>query len=262
MRQPLYLVDAFADRPFTGNPAAVCPLDRWLPDALMQNIAMENNQAETAFFVRDRGGGFELRWFTPEVEMDLCGHATLAAAHVLFGALHFPDRQVTFASKSGPLTVRREGDLLELDFPSRPPQPCAVPDGLVEGLGATPVEVSASRDYFCVFESAAQVRALVPDFNALNRIDKFGVIVTAPGDDCDFVSRFFCPNAGVPEDPVTGSAHCTLIPYWAKRLGKSKLNARQLSRRGGTLRCEDRGERVRIAGRTATFMRGELELPG
>lgn len=256
---PLFIVDAFAERAFAGNPAGVCPLPRWLDDAVLQSIARENGFSETAFFVR-QGDVYHLRWFTPTNEMDLCGHATLASAHVLFDEfLEAGTETVKFTSRSGPLEVRRREGRLELDFPARPPEPCAVPEDLVLGLGRRPTELSAARDYLAVFDDEEQVRALRPDFAALCRLDRHAVIVTAPGKDCDFVSRFFAPHSGVPEDPVTGSSHCTLIPYWSKRLGKTRLHARQVSARGGELFCEDRGERVGIAGSAVTYMRGRIE---
>lgn len=258
-RTPYFEVDAFANKLFRGNPAGVCPLTKWLDDALMQSIATENNLSETAFFV-PRGDDYDLRWFTPTVEIDLCGHATLASAFIVFSELGFRGDTVHFHSKSGRLTVLRNGDILTLDFPSRPRRPCTVPEALIKGLGKRPVEISKARDYFCVFASAEDVRVLQPDFGLLGTLDE-KVIVTAPGTDCDFVSRFFAPTAGVNEDPVTGSAHCTLIPYWAKRLGKTKLFARQLSKRGGELFCEDAGERVRIGGNAVLYSRGEIELP-
>jgi predicted PhzF superfamily epimerase YddE/YHI9 len=261
MRLPLYQIDAFADRPFTGNPAAVCPLDSWLPEALMQAIAAENNLSETAFFVPE-GEGYHLRWFTPITEVDLCGHATLAAAHVVFQFLAPSLRTVRFRTeKAGTLAVIREGDLLALDFPTRPAIPCPQPAGLTAALGRAPATVLAARDYLAVYEAPEEVAALAPDFAALARLDRFAVIVTAPGSgEYDFVSRFFAPAQGVDEDPVTGSAHCTLIPYWAARLGRAQLLARQISRRGGTLACDLRGERVAIAGRAVLYLEGKIEV--
>jgi PhzF family phenazine biosynthesis protein len=204
---------------------------------------------------------YDLRWFTPAVEVDLCGHATLASACVILEIRReTADSRVVFRTKSGELAVERDGDLYALDFPSRPPQPCVVHSGLADALGASPKIVLAARDYLCVFENEAQVMALAPNMAKLAEVDRFAVIVTAPGRDCDFMSRFFAPSKGVPEDPVTGSAHCTLIPYWAEQLGKTKLFARQRSRRGGELWCELRGERVRIAGHAARYMEGVFEL--
>ncbi len=260
MKLPLYWVDAFTDKIFAGNPAAVVPLVEWLPDALMQQIAFENGLAETAFFVKTAEGRYHLRWFTPVMEVDLCGHATLASAFIVFTQLGLTGETVTFDSRSGPLTVKRQpGGLLELDFPSRPAQPCATPDGLVQALGATPIQVAKARDIFCVFACEEDVLALRPDFAGLARLDAYAVIVTAPGCDRDFVSRFFALRAGINEDPVTGSAHCTLTPYWSDRLGKAKLHARQISARGGELWCELRGDRVGIAGRAVLYLRGEIE---
>jgi PhzF family phenazine biosynthesis protein len=251
-------VDAFAKKPFEGNPAGVCPLEKWLDDVTMQNIAAENNLAETAFFV-PRGDDYDLRWFAPEVEIDLCGHATLASAFILFTELGRKSNAVRFHTKSGPLVVTRTGDVLTLDFPSRPPKPCLIPEALVRGLGREPIEILKARDYFALFGTADEVRALKPDFALLGALDE-KVIVTAPGVDCDFVSRFFAPTAGVPEDPVTGSAHCTLIPYWSARLGKTKMFARQLSKRGGELFCELAGDRVLIGGKAVLYSRGQIEI--
>ena len=255
-----YHVDAFASAVFHGNPAAVCPLDAWLPDAILQNIAAENNLSETAFFVAE-GHDYELRWFTPTTEVDLCGHATLAAAFVLFTECGVNAGSIRFHSRSGWLTVSREQDLLTLDFPSRPPAPCSAPEVLVRGLGTKPKAVLKSRDYLATFASEAEVRALQPDFAALRTLDALGIIATAPGDGCDFVSRFFAPAAGINEDPVTGSAHCTLIPYWAGRLDRTKLYARQVSARGGELFCEFTGDRVRIGGKAVLYLRGEIQIP-
>ena len=258
---PIYQVDAFVtgDGPFTGNPAAVCPLEEWLDEAVMQRIAAENNLAETAFLVGAQGN-YRIRWFTPQTEVDLCGHATLAAAAIIFDRIEPALDRVTFCSQSGPLAVARDADRLALDFPSRPPLPCEVPDALLAGLGRTPLEIRASRDYLARFASEEEVRSLRPDFARLTGLDRLGVIVTAPGHDSDFVSRFFAPNAGIPEDPVTGSAHCTLIPYWSEILGKKALFARQVSERGGALWCGQEGDRVRIAGRTALYLEGSIHL--
>jgi predicted PhzF superfamily epimerase YddE/YHI9 len=261
MQIPLYQIDAFAERPFTGNPAAVCPLDGWLPDPVMQSIAAENNLSETAFFVQD-GEAWGLRWFTPTTEMDLCGHATLASAYAIFRFLA-PDRSsraVFRTLRAGELTVERSGELLALALPARPAAPCEPPPTLAAALGAAPTTVLAARDYLAIYDEPGQVAALAPDFAALAKLDR-AVIVTAPGESgTDFVSRFFAPTLGVDEDPVTGSAHCTLIPYWARRLGKDRLAARQLSRRGGSLVCERRGERVVIAGRAVLYLSGTIYL--
>jgi PhzF family phenazine biosynthesis protein len=260
MRIPMYQVDAFTSRLFRGNPAAICPLDSWLADDTMQAIAAENNLAETAFYVPN-GKGYHLRWFTPAVEVDLCGHATLAAAHVILAIRkESTATRVAFQTKSGELAVERDGDLYALDFPSRPPGETAVDPRLNEALGASPALILGARDYFCVFDTEDQVRAVAPNMDKLASIDRFATIVTAPGRDCDFVSRFFAPAKGVPEDPVTGSAHCSLIPYWSKRLGKTRLHARQISKRGGELFCEDRGERVTIAGHAVAYLEGQIAI--
>lgn len=262
MRIPLYQVDAFVTSgPFTGNPAAVCPLEAWLPANVMQAIAAENNLSETAFFVPE-GDGYRLRWFTPTVEVDLCGHATLASAQIVFGRLMPGRDSITFQTeKAGPLVVSRDGDRLALDFPSRPPVPCPTSEALVIALGRPPTSVLAARDYLAVYDSSDAVAALTPDFAAVAALDRFAVIVTAPGSDgVDFVSRFFAPARGVDEDPVTGSAHCTLIPYWAARLGRNRLEARQLSRRGGALSCGLHGDRVTIAGRAVLYLEGTITI--
>ena len=255
-----YHVDAFADRVFTGNPAGVVPLKRWLPATILQSLAMENNHSETAFFV-PRGDAFHLRWFTPKVEIDLCGHATLAAAHVLWTHLAHTEDPIRFETMSGPVSVSRESGRLMLDFPARPPQTVEVsPPALAEALGAKPFQVWKTNNYLAVFRREEELRALSPDFDKLAALDCFGVIATAPGKSVDFVSRFFAPKAGIDEDPVTGSAHCTLTPYWSKRLGKPRLRAEQLSPRGGRLWCEVDGGRVKIAGHAVTYMRGQIEV--
>lgn len=261
MKIKQYQVDAFTSRVFEGNPAAVCPLDAWLPDALMQAIAMENNLSETAFFVPE-GDGYRLRWFTPMAEVDLCGHATLATAHVILNVLGRQSNRVAFETRSGRLTVIRNGDMLAMDFPAQPPEPIEIPEALVAGLGARPVEVLAAVDYVAVFEDEATVRALNPDMNRLGGLELRGVSVTAPGKDYDFVSRFFAPKVGIAEDPVTGSAHCKLAPYWAGRLGKTTLMARQVSKRGGDVHCQLAGDRVILSGAAVTFMIAEIELGG
>jgi predicted PhzF superfamily epimerase YddE/YHI9 len=262
MRLPIYQVDAFTDSLFGGNPAAVCPLEAWLPDATMQAIAAENNLAETAFFVRE-GEDYALRWFTPTVEVDLCGHATLASGHVVLSFLEPKRQSVGFRTvKSGMLSVsRRAPDMLEMDFPARPAVAVEAPRSLLAALGGMPSEVLRARDHLVVYGTAAEVEALDPDFAALAKEDCWAAIVTAPGENgIDFVSRFFAPAKGVPEDPVTGSSHCTLAPYWAKRLGKTELHARQLSRRGGALRCTLAGDRVLIAGRAVLYLEGRISV--
>ena len=260
MRTPYFHVDAFTSLVFGGNPAGVCPLEHWLPESVIQKIAAENNLSETAFCVR-AGNTFELRWFTPTTEVDLCGHATLATAFVLFNVLSEPGKTITFKTQSGMLSAGRRQDLIELDFPSRPPVPTATSEDLVRGLGRQPSVVFKSRDYLAVYETEAEVAELQPDFARLATLDSLGIIATAPGKEVDFVSRFFAPAAGIPEDPVTGSSHCTLIPFWAERLGKQEMFARQISRRGGELHCRLLGERVGIAGQAVIYARGELELP-
>jgi PhzF family phenazine biosynthesis protein len=263
LRIPIYQIDAFADRPFSGNPAAVCPLEHWLPDAVLQSIAEENNLAQTAFYVpralRTAEPAFDLRWFTPAAEVDICGHATLASAYFILG--RSTAESVAFYTRSGVLRVTRDGARLALDFPARPPAPQAADTAAIEdALGARPAAVLKSRDVFAVFDNAAAVAGLKPDMAKVAALDGFGVIATAPGIDCDFVSRFFVPKVGVPEDPVTGSAHCSLIPYWAERLGKTDLFARQISKRGGQLWCRHRGDRVTIAGTCAPYLEGWIEL--
>ncbi len=261
MKLPLYQVDAFASRVFAGNPAAVVPLETWLPDATLQGIATENNLSETAFLVGSEGR-YRIRWMTPESEVDLCGHATLASAWVVFNVLEPGRREVTFASNSGALAVAAEGERLALDFPSRPAEPADEGlDAVAEALGHRPERLLAARDYLAVFADADDVAHLNPDMARVRALDRMAVIATAPGRGCDFVSRFFAPRVGVPEDPVTGSAHCTLVPYWAERLGRSSLHARQTSRRGGELWCEDRGARVSIGGHAALYLSGTIELP-
>jgi PhzF family phenazine biosynthesis protein len=259
MSIPYYQVDTFTNRLFAGNPAGVCFLAQWLEDSLLQRIASENNLAETAFVVQ-RQSSFDLRWFTPAMEVDLCGHATLAPAHVIFHHLGYQGSLIRFQTKAGELTVTRKADLLELDFPTRPPTECPLPTILEQALGIVPSFVGKSRDYLVLFDSEMLVREIQPDLTALMQLDSLGLIVTAPGSDCDFVSRFFAPRAGVPEDPVTGSAHSTLIPFWAQRLGKTRLYAKQISPRGGELFCEDRGQRVGIAGRAVTYSMGYLQV--
>jgi len=262
MKLRLYHVDAFASRAFAGNPAAVVPLERWLDDATLQSIAAENNLSETAFFVGG-GGEYHIRWMTPADEVDLCGHATLASAFVIFSEIEAGRAEVRFRSKSGPLRVSAEGERLALDFPSRPPAPAETSlAALAAALGARPSVALASRDYLAVFGTEDEVRSLRPDMARVAALDRMAVIATAPGRDCDFVSRFFAPAVGVPEDPVTGSAHCTLVPYWAGRLGRKSLFARQVSARGGELWCEDRGERVSIAGHCVRYLEGTIEVPG
>ena len=259
MKLKQYQVDAFAVQVFEGNPAAVCPLEHWPDDGLLQAIAEENNLSETAFFV-PKVGGFELRWFTPVAEVDLCGHATLATAHVIFEKLGYSKPVVSFQTRSGELKVQRKENNLEMNFPASVPISSELPEALVQGLGVIPTEVLLADDLLAVVENEKVVREIEPDHSALSQLESRGVIVTAPGLNSDFVSRFFAPKLGVPEDPVTGSAHCVLTPYWAKRLGKNRLVAKQVSKRGGTLHCELQGNRVLLSGSAVTFMEAEIAI--
>ncbi|RJR32590.1 MAG: PhzF family phenazine biosynthesis protein [Desulfobacteraceae bacterium] len=261
MKIPLYQVDAFASEVFSGNPAAVCILDSWFEDKILQGIAAENNLSETAFLVR-KGEGFDLRWFTPVTEVALCGHATLASGFVLFSCLGWRDELIRFRTrKSGELVVARRGDLLEMDFPARPAHSTNPPPGLEGALKVRATEVFGSaEDILVLLDDEKVVRELQPDFGALGKVECRGVIVTAKGDRSDFVSRFFAPRVGINEDPVTGSAHCVLIPYWAGVLGIRELHAFQVSKRGGELFCEDQGDRVRIAGRAVLYLEGTIAL--
>jgi PhzF family phenazine biosynthesis protein len=259
MKIKQYQVDAFATRAFEGNPAAVCLLESWLDDRLLQAIAEENNLSETAFFVPSEKG-FNLRWFTPVREVDLCGHATLATAHVIFEILGYSKQVITFETRSGDLFVEKKGLQLEMNFPACPPTPHEFSEILAKGLGQRPIEVLAAADYLAVFDSEATVRAITPNQAVLGQLDLRGVIVTALGTDVDFVSRFFAPKFGIPEDPVTGSAHCTLAPYWANKLGKNILTAKQVSKRGGNITCEVKTDRVFLSGRAVTFMEAEIAL--
>ncbi len=258
-----YVVDAFTDKPFSGNPAAIVPLDAWLPDETLQAMAAEHNLAETAYFV-ETPDGYDLRWFTPTTEVDLCGHATLASAYVIEQFLDPLARDIRFHSRSGVLGVAVEDGVYTLDFPSRPASPIVADEHVIAGLDIEPREVLAARDYLAVYDSEEQVAALKPDMRELARIHRFAVIATAPGKEpgVDFVSRFFAPGQGVPEDPVTGSAHSTLIPYWAGKLGKTNLRARQISARGGDLYCALAGDRVKIGGRAVLYSKNEIYLPG
>ncbi len=259
MKIPIYQIDAFTDERFRGNPAAVCILQEWLPDELLQSIAAENNLAETAFVV-EKNGSCELRWFTPEVEVDLCGHATLATGFVFKEHLDYPGDEITFKTQSGLLKVEYGGNMLSLVFPARPGTPCEPTELLLEGLRVEPVETLKSRDYLVILPTEDAVKRADPDFAKLKKVDALGVIVSAPGESVDFVSRFFAPQAGINEDPVTGSSHTTLIPYWSAKLRKKSLSARQLSRRGGKLYCEDLGEKVKISGRGVTYLVGEITV--
>jgi PhzF family phenazine biosynthesis protein len=264
MKIPLYQIDAFSERPFAGNPAAICPLESWLDDATLQAIANENNLSETAFLVPE-GDGFRLRWFTPTMEVALCGHATLASGYYIL-TMENPGRgSVAFETLSGTLTVTRDGDLLVMDFPAVPATACSAPDAVVSAVGGTPAEtlsvprLHGAGFYMLVYERQADLARLTPDFSALRR-EHCNVIATAAGDRHDFVSRFFAPASGIDEDPVTGSSHCTLAPFWAERLGNNPLVAKQISARGGEIRCTVEGDRVLLAGRCSLYLRGEISL--
>lgn len=258
MKIPIYQVDAFTNQIFGGNPAAVCLLNYWLEDKIMQNIGAENNLAETAFLVK-KEDFYEIRWFTPKIEVDLCGHATLASAHVLFNHIGIEGDKVKFkTTHHGMLSVTISGDLLTLDFPASEPIQSKITDELLNGLGKTPQAAYKTRDLLAIFETEEDILNINPNFEALKKLDQLGVIVSAPGNNSDFVSRFFAPNAGINEDPVTGSAHTTLIPYWAKRLAKNKMHAFQLSERKGELFCELNGKRAMISGKAKTFLIGDI----
>jgi PhzF family phenazine biosynthesis protein len=262
MKLKLYQVDAFASKIFFGNPAAICPLENWIDDATLQNIAMENNLAETGYYVR-KGDVYEIRWFTPMVEVDLCGHATLAAAHVIFNHEDFGGQTIQFHSpRSGRLNVFRNDTFLTLDFPSDTLKPVPLTQELKAPFNNVPKEAYRGKtDYMLVFSSEEKILSLKPDIRAIAEVpDCRGIIVTAPGKEVDFVSRFFAPQSGVDEDPVTGSAHTTLIPYWAQVLGKPELTAMQLSKRQGFLKCKHRGERVHISGQAKTYLVGEIQI--
>ncbi len=261
MNIDLYQIDAFASKVFEGNPAAVCPLNSWIDNAMMQQIAMENNLSETAFFVKE-GSQFNLRWFTPEAEVDLCGHATLAAAHVLFEHLGYDSDTITFETRSGELRVQQKGELLVMDFPTASMEKTDLPQEITKALGVRPLECYQGMDYLLLLENEQQVRELAPNFLALKKMDTRGIMVTAPGDeeDVDFISRFFAPGVGINEDPVTGSAHTALTPYWVKKLARTKLKARQISKRGGEVECKLIGDRVELGGRAQTFLTGIIEF--
>ena len=261
MAIPIFKVDAFTASVFGGNPAAVCPLDGWLPADVLQSMAKENNLSATAFFVRNGHGAIDLRWFTPACEVELCGHATLATASVLFREFGVEQDALRFQTKSGELVVTKRGELFVMNLPARPPAPTEVCPNLLPALaGPSPQEILAARDYVLRYRSEDEVRKLCPNMEELKQVDRFAVIVTAPGEDCDFVSRFFAPAKGIPEDPVTGSAHCTLTPYWANHFAKAELHARQISARGGELFCTLLGDRVEIAGRAALFLKGQITI--
>ncbi|MCI0505787.1 MAG: PhzF family phenazine biosynthesis protein [Gammaproteobacteria bacterium] len=259
MELTLYQIDAFASKAFEGNPAAVCPLEQWLPDDLMQRIAMENNLSETAFFVRT-GEGYHIRWFTPTREVDLCGHATLASAYVIFKLLDYAGQTLVFQSKSGVLTVQKKNDWLEMDFPSQPPEECVIPPQIIEAFDVRPVRCLKREDYIVVLQNEKDVLSANPDFTTLSKLDRRGVAITATSTQYDFVVRFFAPKFGINEDPITGSAFTQLIPYWAKVLGKTELKAKQVSKRGGEVWCGLAGSRVKIRGKAVTYLSGAIEL--
>ncbi len=259
MELTLYQVDAFAKEPFEGNPAAVISLETWLPDDLMQSIAEENNLSETAFFVPTKTG-YHIRWFTPTMEVDLCGHATLAAAFVLFNFLGCNKGMIVFDSKSGKLTVLQKGDWLVMNFPAQTPTHCNIPDEVIRAFNKKPIVCLRSVDYILVFETESDVSSIRPDMDYLKKLDLRGVVITAESKQYDFVSRFFAPKYGIDEDPVTGSSHTQLVPYWAERLGKTKLTAKQVSRRGGELVCEIQNDRVLISGMAAKYLEGRIVI--
>jgi PhzF family phenazine biosynthesis protein len=262
-----HVIDVFTDKMFGGNPAGVCLLDRWLPDDILQNIAAENNLSETAFLVK-QDGYHDLRWFTPTIEVNLCGHATIASAFVLFEEIEKTSEKLLFKTICGTVAVTKENDLLYLDFPSMPVEPCLMYQTFEKAFGIKPVVAYQAMDFLVLYNNEEEVQKIEPDFRLLKHIkadsgldsDSFGIIITAKGNECDFVSRFFAPNAGINEDPVTGRAHCSLIPFWKDRLGKSKMTALQLSRRGGVLYCEYCGERVKIGGKAVRYLSGNIEL--
>ena len=255
----IYQIDAFSSCVFEGNPAAVCPLDEWLPDETMQSIAEENNLSETAFFV-PKDDGFHIRWFTPASEVDLCGHATLGSAYVLFNILGYKNEAIQFDSKSGILVVTKQDDWLTLDFPKQPLVYCETPKEIVEAFSKEPIECMMSEDIIAVFENEIDIESANPDFEQLKKLDSRGVIITAKSMRYDFVARFFAPKYGIPEDPVTGSAYTQLAPYWASKLGKQKFKAKQLSSRGGELYCEILGDRVLISGKATKYMEGKITI--
>ncbi|KKM19958.1 hypothetical protein LCGC14_1650370 [marine sediment metagenome] len=259
MKIPLYQIDAFASKLFEGNPAAVCPLDKWLPDEIIQSIAAENNLSETAFFV-PRGNGFHIRWFTPASEVDLCGHATLAAAYILFNTFGYKKDKIEFDSKSGTLTVTKDNEWLVMDFPAQPPVSCDIPEEIIKAFNIEPIECLKSEDFIVVFEREIDIESAHPDFGQLIKLDLRGVIITAKSSRYDFVARFFAPKYGIPEDPVTGSAYTQLAPYWASKIGPKRFSVKQMSSRGGELTCELVGDRVLISGRAVRYLEGTIKI--
>ncbi len=259
MTIPIYQVDSFAEKLFEGNPAAVCPLENWLDDQILQSIAAENNLSETAFFVKENDY-FHLRWFTPKTEVDLCGHATLASAFILFNILNFPYEEINFQTKSGLLKVYKKDELIILNFPSYNLEDAQSTKNLINAIGKEPIEIFKGSDYFLVYENEDDIISINPNFSELKKINSHGVIVTAKGNECDFVSRYFAPSVGIDEDPVTGSIHTVLIPYWSKRLNKNEMIANQLSKRKGKLYCKNLGNRVEIGGKAVLYLKGEIEI--
>lgn len=259
MKLSLYQVDAFAKNVFEGNPAAICPLESWLPDQLMQSIALENNLSETAFFVKT-DTGYDIRWFTPADEVDLCGHATLASAYVIFNELGCKDKEIIFDSKSGQLTVSQDGDYLVMDFPSQPPFQCPVPEQIIKAFSVKPIECLKAEDYIVVFDNEETILNAEPDLSELAKLDLRGVTITAAANKYDFVNRFFGPKVGIDEDPVTGSAFTQLVPYWSDKLNKKKLTVKQISKRGGEARCTLSGDRVKISGKAVLYLKGTIEI--
>ena len=259
MEIPIYQIDAFSSDVFKGNPAAVCPLSEWLPPETMQSIAAENNLSETAFFV-SKGDDYSIRWFTPVSEVELCGHATLGSAYVLFNILGYENDAIRFDSKSGILKVTKQDDWLTLDFPKQPPVPCDMPLELIAAFNVEPIECMVSEDHIAVFENETDIETANPNFEQLKKLDSRGVIITAKSMHYDFVARFFAPKLGVPEDPVTGSAYTQLAPYWASKLGPKKFKAKQMSLRGGEVYCEVVGDRVLISGKAAKYMEGKITI--
>lgn len=256
----LYQVDAFTDKVFSGNPAAVVPLENWLSEEEMQSISAENNLSETAYFVEESDGSYKIRWFTPKTEVDICGHATLASAHVLYEHMDFNGEKVIFQSKSGKLTVEKKDNIYWMNFPSNPPEPIPVPKLLPDSIGTIPVYTGVNRDMLVLLHDEDTVRSVRPDFSLLEKMEVRGIIITAKGSDCDFVSRYFAPSMGIYEDPVTGSAHTLLTPFWGKRLGKSSLEARQVSKRGGNIMCKQKRDRVEIGGAAVTYLTGDINI--
>lgn len=258
MELTIYQVDAFTNQLFGGNPAAICPLTEWLPTETMQKIALENNLSETAFIIPE-GKNYHIRWFTPAIEVDLCGHATLATAHVLYAEMGYEGEKVTFNSRSGLLTVSKNDDLYTMNFPSDNLKSVAIPSEITEAFGIQPIEVFRGKDdYLAIFDQQTTIESLAPDFKVLAQLNARGVIASAKGNTVDFISRCFFPAAGIDEDPVTGSAHTTMTPYWAKKLAKTQMSALQLSARGGALTCEYLGDRVNISGQAVTYLRGRI----